>query len=456
MIFLKRKRLIFWLFKAYLRKWGKIISLSFIIGFLLIFLIYLNRSFIVSRVPSSQNISIGIAGEYFSQDLPNNLPDVILSQMSRGLTKVDSEGKILPDLAKNWEIKDDGKTYVFYLVPNIYFSDKKPFDSSSINYNFADVTIERPAKHVIVFKLKDKYSPFLVTLSDQLIFKKNYIGVSDYKIKKIKTDGDYVDFIELSSKKNSNVIKYDFYPTQEALKSAYVLGEVDKIVDINDTNYKDRIDLSKFKNTTTEKVINNEKLVTIFFNNQDPLLSDKKMRKALAFSLPENFKEGKRNYLPYPSSFWVSGENEEFVKDLEYAKLQLEQSSASESGKVTITLSVLPQYKTLAKDISKHWKNLGINTKIETVDGVPTNYQAFLGEFPIIKDPDQYTLWHTGQPGNITRYKNLRIDKLLEDGRRIYDTEERRKIYEDFQKYLLDDMPAIFLFFPYTYTLTRK
>jgi peptide/nickel transport system substrate-binding protein len=134
----------------------------------------------------------------------------------------------------------------------------------------------------------------------------------------------------------------------------------------------------------------------------------------------------------------------------------LEQTDASKSGGLTLNIKALPQYESLAKEISKYWKEIGIKTKIEVVAGVPSDFQIFLGELPVLKDPDQYTVWHTGQDSNITNYKNLRIDKLLEDGRQTYAFEERKKIYEDFQKYLIDDMPAAFLFYPYTYTLVRK
>ncbi|MEK7092766.1 MAG: peptide-binding protein, partial [Patescibacteria group bacterium] len=89
-------------------------------------------------------------------------------------------------------------------------------------------------------------------------------------------------------------------------------------------------------------------------------------------------------------------------------------------------------------------------------DSVPSDFQIFLGDFQLSKDPDQYSLWHSSQPQNISNYQNLRIDKLLEDGRKTTDIEKRRKIYEDFQKYLLADSPASFLFFPYEYDLIRK
>jgi peptide/nickel transport system substrate-binding protein len=70
-------------------------------------------------------------------------------------------------------------------------------------------------------------------------------------------------------------------------------------------------------------------------------------------------------------------------------------------------------------------------------------------------DPDMYTIWHSGQVNNITHYKNVRIDKLLEDGRQATDENKRIQIYADVQKYLLDDAPAAFLYFPYSYTVSR-
>ena len=87
-------------------------------------------------------------------------------------------------------------------------------------------------------------------------------------------------------------------------------------------------------------------------------------------------------------------------------------------------------------------------------------FQVYLGDFTVPKDPDQYMLWHSDQESNITKFRSLRIDKLLEDGRKTVAVKERKRIYDDFQKYLLDDAvidtPASFLYFPYTYTLKRR
>jgi peptide/nickel transport system substrate-binding protein len=118
----------------------------------------------------------------------------------------------------------------------------------------------------------------------------------------------------------------------------------------------------------------------------------------------------------------------------------------------------MPRYKALAEQIKLLWEKIGVKVNIEIVDALPTSFQVFLGEFNVTKDPDQYALWHSSQINldNITNYKNLRIDKLLEDGRQTDDINERKKIYSDFQKYLLDDAPATFLYFPYEYQITRR
>lgn len=417
----------------------------------------MNRNFIKQQFSLSSTEKIGIVGDYPEYDFPNNLPDEISTKVSRGLTKVKPNGEIAPDIAKNWEIKDDGKTFVFYLDNQLTYSNGESIDSESINYNFADVEIEKPASSVIMFKLKDKYSPFLATVAQKKVFNHDLVGVSEYRITKVDSEDGFIKSIELESKQESKKIKYYFYPTQKALKDAYVLGDISKVIGLSDLDYKDNVAFYDFKNTDIEKDIKKDRISTIFINNLDSTLSDKKLRKALAYALPNKFEEGERIHVPYKKDSWVYNSEQAYQKDLNYAKELLEDSSASESGKIKVQLKTLRTYEDVAKKIAKDWEALEIETEIQVVDSVPSrDYQLFLGDLPVLSDPDQYTLWHSRQDSNLTNYKNLRIDKLLEDGRRTYDIDARKEIYDDFQKYLIDDMPAIFLYFPYTYTLSRN
>src|SRR6185369_8402425 len=100
--------------------------------------------------------------------------------------------------------------------------------------------------------------------------------------------------------------------------------------------------------------------------------------------------------------------------------------------------------------------NLNINVKLRLV-GFPdlSNFQVVLVGQEIPPDPDQYYLWDSTQSTNFTGYKNPRIDKLLEDGRKSIDQSERKSIYQDFQQFLVEETPAIFLTHLKTYTVVR-
>jgi peptide/nickel transport system substrate-binding protein len=145
------------------------------------------------------------------------------------------------------------------------------------------------------------------------------------------------------------------------------------------------------------------------------------------------------------------------IFDLTHAKLLLEAAGYSDKSKVPpLTIFTLPDYQATARIVASAWEKLGVKTAIVVVPSRPDSFQIYLGNFLPPKDPDQYTLWHSAQQNNITNYKNLRIDKLLEEGRKTLNQENRVKTYADFQKYLMDDAPASFLYFPITYTVVRK
>lgn len=448
-----RKRLIFWLIKAYIKKSGKIILLSFLLGLLIFFTLIFASKYFTIILPAFKRETIGVVGAYKK----NNLPEIITNKFSRGLTKIADDGKVKPDLAQNWEIKDHGKTYIFHLKKNEYFSDGKNVTSDKITYNFSDVTVDRPDKYTIDFKLKDAYAPFLVTMSKG-VFEKGYIGVGNYKIENINLNGDFVQSLTIASVKNQfDTIHFQFYPSQEAMKLAFLLGEITEASGLTDPIYNN-VSFDKMANTKVEKVNNYSRLVTLFFNTSDETVSDKLVRIALTYALPVSYTYGQRNYLPYsPESFYYNSDVPDRGQDLDHAKLLLDTSSVGSSGaKLKLTIQTMRKYDLTAHKIADSWKKVGVQTTVEDVDGVPDRFQIFLGDFTVPQDPDQYTLWHSSQANNITQYKNLRIDKLLEDGRKTVDTNQRKSIYGDFQKYLLEDAPAAFLYFPYEYDVIRK
>ena len=447
-----RKRLLFWLIKAYVKRWGRNIVLYFGVGLFIFFIINIALSYSITRLPFVKKTTIGMVGPYTT----DNLPQEILDKISKGLTKTEKDGSIKPDIAEKWKIAPNGKAYAFYLRKNVRFSDGEDVTSYNINYDFSDVSIKKPDKYTIVFSLKDSYSPFLTTVT-RPIFKEGFVGIGEYKVKKIKLNGNFVESIELYSEKNHKALIYElFYPTVESLKIAFSLGEVSKITNLPDINFKDTT-YNSYKNAKVEKKVNYGKLVTLFFNTKDTILSSKALREGLWYTMPDNFLQGERNPSPLSHFSYANQEGvNAYQQDLEHAKLLIDKSQTTGSGKIILTIDTLPKYEETAKAIAGIWRKLNINTKIRVTNQVPSSFQIFLGEFNLSLDPDQYTLWHSSQANNITHYDNKRIDKLLEDGRKELDTQKRISIYSDFQKYIQADPPASFLFFPYYYEVSTK
>jgi peptide/nickel transport system substrate-binding protein len=123
----------------------------------------------------------------------------------------------------------------------------------------------------------------------------------------------------------------------------------------------------------------------------------------------------------------------------------------------TLTITTFPQYIDIAQGIADSWTSVGFSTNVKVVSSFPPTYQVLLSAQEIPSDPDQYAFWHSTQTQtNITGYSNVKIDKLLEDGRQEIDTEKRKTIYADFQRRITDEAPALFLYYAKSYTVKRR
>ena len=58
-----------------------------------------------------------------------------LENIHSGLVRVDPQGNIIPDMATSWDIKDEGRTYVFHLYKGITFHDGTPADAEALKWN---------------------------------------------------------------------------------------------------------------------------------------------------------------------------------------------------------------------------------------------------------------------------------------------------------------------------------
>jgi len=380
-----------------------------------------------------------------------NLPGSVLNLIGNGLTKIKEDGTVAPDLASSWESPDGGQTWVFKLKDNIFWQDGKKVTSTSINYQFSDAQIERPDEKTLVFKLESAFAPFPYVVSKPT-FSKGLLGTGEWRVTKATVSAGFIQRLVLVDKDgNRKIIK--FYPTEERAKLGFKLGEIDILESIFNPE-----PFNEWGVVEVEKEVGNSRYVAVFFNTQDKLLGEKSFRQALAYAIKKDGFDGPRAVSPIsPNSWAFNPQVKPYHYDSARAKELIDDLADELKENLTVSIVTTPALLSVAEAIAKDWAEVGVTGNVQVSSGVPAEYQTLLAIFDVGEDPDQYSIWHSTQTStNISRYQTPRIDKLLEDGRVELNIEERKKIYLDFQRFLVEDSPAAFLYHPTNYTIKRK
>jgi ABC-type dipeptide transport system, periplasmic component len=111
-----------------------------------------------------------------------------------------------------------------------------------------------------------------------------------------------------------------------------------------------------------------------------------------------------------------------------------------------------------AELMQKQLKIVGIRMKIRVIEWSSLinefiekrRFEAVMMGWFLTRDPDCYDIWHSSKTRqgefNFIGYKNERIDKLLEEGRRTFDQSKRAEIYHEIHKLIYEDQPYLFLY----------
>lgn len=229
-------------------------------------LLQVNKNFLVQVPGHGGKLVEGIIGSprfvnplLASSDIDKDLSSLIYS----GLLKIDSKGKLVPDLAEKYTVSQDGLTYTFVLKDNIYFHDGEKVTTDDIVFtiekvqdpnlkspkeaNWAGVKVEKVDEKTVTFTLRQPYSPFIQSTTMGIIPKHIWQGASieefpfsQYNIKPIGSGPYKISSISYSG---------GGLPTEYTLNSfkKYSLGEpyITTLVVKSYQNEKDIIDAYK-------------------------------------------------------------------------------------------------------------------------------------------------------------------------------------------------------------------
>ncbi|MDI6823036.1 MAG: ABC transporter substrate-binding protein [Bacillota bacterium] len=109
--------------------------------------------------------------------------DILASYLGAGLLAVSPDGKIVPWLAKDWQVSDDGTTLTFHLKSGIKFHSGRPLKASDIKFSYERVldpktgspvaadmlagvtSVEAPDAETLILKLKEPNAALLQNLA---------------------------------------------------------------------------------------------------------------------------------------------------------------------------------------------------------------------------------------------------------------------------------------------------
>ena len=393
---------------------------------------------------SQDSISLGLIGTYQEYDLPLEVTKLI----SEGLVEVETSGRIKPSLVSGWETNHDATVFKFKLKDGLKWADETNIEASDLEFSIPSTEVSFPDERSIQFNLKEPYSPLPSLLTKPIFKKGTLIGIGPYKITKIEKSRIFITKITLKSANPTLPIIYiRFYPNEKVAVTGFSLGEVQALLGLSNLR-----EFSSNPRVGIKQKTDFTKIVTILFQTQDPLLKNRSLRQALAFVTPEISGEERANN-PYPPNLWAyNKDSKKYLSNPDEAAAALERAKstlADDKLGGELILTATPNLEEVGKVIVGSWKNLGFDAKLRIESGIPQNFQSLLITQSIPIDPDQYFLWHATQTKtNLTKYDSKRVDKALEDGRKALTEEERKISYFDFQKTLLEDAPATFLYFP--------
>ena len=216
------------------------------------------------------------------------------------------------------------------------------------------------------------------------------------------------------------------------------------------------------------------------FRLSHPDFADKRVRQAIAHAIDRKeiidgvlFGLGQEATGPYKPGTWVYNPNvRRYPHDTERAKALLAEAGwkpgpdgalAKGGRKFAFTVLTNAGNDARAKTAAIIQQNLaavGIRMEIRTVE-----WAAFINEFidkrkfdAVIlgwsagPEPDQFDIWNSKKTKpkefNFVGFDNPEADRVLEEGRRTFDLEKRKKAYFRLQEILAEELPYVFLYVP--------
>lgn len=413
-------------------------------------------------------------------------------------------------LTDKYEISSDGKVYTFHLNPKATFSDGTPVRASDVLFTIKKIVDPKsesaqfagqfeqfdPSKsaaddahNAVVVAFKEVLAPQLVSFTMVRPIPQHVYSQGDFKSAfnmSAVGSGPYRLVRRVPGKEILLDRRADFWGVRPHIQSILFKVITDentawqavKRGDIDETIINSDVWMAESRRPDLLKTLDFIRFYTLSFNfipwnTRDPLLADKRVRRALAMcvdlqSVINNLYHGTARAMngPFTPDQWSYNPEVPVIRyDPDEAKRILNSLGWRDTngdgildrdGKPFALEMVIfagsPISMAQAQILQSGLKTIGVDLKITPLDPsaffsrvLAGNYQVAYFGFDLDPDPDPRALYHSSQfpPAgqNFVFYSNPAADLLIDQGRRELDRSKRITIYRKLHALLADDQP---------------
>jgi peptide/nickel transport system substrate-binding protein len=410
--------------------------------------------------------------------------EVVYANVLEGLTRIDRNGQVKPQLAESWEISPDGKTYTFKLRQGAKWHDGAPFSAADVKFTLdraraADSTnpqkglfepiesVEVVDPSTVKVTLKRPTGAFLTNMGwpaavilgqgSAAETKTKPIGTGPFKFEKW-TKGASIDLVRNPDWTGTPVkldkVTFKVISDPSAAFAAVMAGDIDAF-----PIYPAPENLEQFRADPRLAVVvgNTEGKTILAMNNGRKPFDDIRVRRALSMAIDRKaIIDGAMYGIAKPIGSHFAPQDPGYVDlvgkypyDPSAAKALLKEAGVAPGTKFRLVLPP-PEYARRGGEIiASQLKAVGIETEI-----VPVEWAQWLNDVFKAKNYDLTVISHV-EPLDIDiyarddyyfDYKNPAFKALIAELAGTTDQAKRLELYGKAQQMLADDAVNVFLF----------
>lgn len=447
-----------------------------------------------------------------TRDLTSHM---VMKQVCEALVTFDEDFNIIPQLADKWDVSADGKTFTFALRKNVRFHNGKILDAEDVKYSVDRMKADSPSKGdfasiesvtvvdpgTVAIKLTTPTPMLLAALAGPFggyILPKDLEKQQGGEVRKPVCTGPF-EYVEWQPDRFLRLKKFADYVPDTRFKGPTGLGGnrtayLDEVLfrivpdrsaritslEAGEVDFSTRIDVSDFERLEKDKrikAINNTVLewMVLWLGVTVPPTDNLKFRQAVeaAINYDELAQIAQDKYATVNAAFmhpsqksWRSAVAETKHKyDPELAKKLLQESGYKGETIELFSTREMDYMANTALGLQQQLGKVGIKVEVKyqdmpglihTVYASKPTYQLGMMSSSGRYDPDQHYYRRLHSSVAVNKYKSAEYDRVVEQARATMDPKERLALYDQAQKILMADLPAIILFHPSFFDAAQK